>query len=132
MNIAGLRWESIATVGTLMAPMEFGATLQTLTRDGSTALCLNVKRQMKMLAVKMRQLMAPTTLGRQIQPWEASPARRGLSNPIQSKTGHTWEITTIAGTPTMTQMVYGAPPQTLTLNGTTALCLCVRWKKAFP
>ena len=66
MDIAGLMWETILTVGTLMAPMEFGATLQTLTRDGSTALCLNVKRQMKMLAVKMRPLMAPTTLGQQI------------------------------------------------------------------
>ena len=64
--MGSLMWETITTVGTLMAPMEFGATLQTLTRDGSTALCLNVKRQMKMLAVKMRPLMVPTTLGRQI------------------------------------------------------------------
>ena len=54
--MGGLMWETITTVGTLMAPMEFGATLQTLTRDGSTALCLNVKTQMewKMLYVRRR------------------------------------------------------------------------------
>ena len=57
MNIAGLMWETITTVGTpMVTPVEFGATLQTLTRDGSTALCLNVKRQMewKMLDVRRR------------------------------------------------------------------------------
>ena len=65
--MGSLMWETITTVGTLMGSLvEFGATLQTLTRDGSTALCLNVKRQMKMLAVKMKPLMAPTTLGQQI------------------------------------------------------------------
>ena len=66
VNMASMVLETTTIVGTLMAPMEFGATLQTLTRDGSTALCLNVKRQMKMLVVKMRPLMAPTTLGQQI------------------------------------------------------------------
>ena len=44
MYMGGLMWETITTVGTLMAPMEFGATLQTLGIDGTTALCPSVEQ----------------------------------------------------------------------------------------
>ena len=52
--MAGLRWEFITTVGILMlTPVEYGATLQTLARNGTTVLYRPVS-SWKMLDVRRR------------------------------------------------------------------------------
>ena len=70
--------------------------------------------------------MVWTTMVWQAQPQEASPARRGRPGTLM------WATTTTAGTLLVTQVVYGAPPLTLTQHGTTALCLSVLWRFQWP
>ena len=69
--------------------------------------------------------MVPTTVGRQAQPQEASPARCGRSrNPI-NMTSPTMETTTTAGTLMALPVECGATLQTLPQSMRSAQCLSV-------
>ena len=54
MYMGGLMWETITTVGTLMNRVQYGATLQTLARDGTTVLYRSVLSFSEMLDARRR------------------------------------------------------------------------------
>ena len=76
--------------------------------------------------------MVPTTLGRQTQPEMDLPARRGRSRSPMDMGSLMWETITTVGTPLMAPEGFGATLQTLTLEGTTALCPSVDQVRGSP